>query len=354
MADERYEWLDKETAERLLRAEPVEILDEPARTQLARLTVALRHAAHPEAPAHPDDGEMPGEAVATAAYRRARSESAAGADHHFGMVRVVPPPKPSAISRLLRPVRFGVVAVLAAGAFGGVAVGATAGLLPSPFDPGSAPATSVSGAPTGKPSLHESPGTRMEQPSRRAPASGSPTTAPPPGRGVPMPPSPSAVPGADQTEPGSGAKVTEPAAGKGGKNRKTVTACRDHQAGTHNEKQLKRLERAAKGVPVDQFCAGVLSGTTPGNGHGGGPGRGPHSGQGNSAGQGGSAGPGAQNGQGGAGLGGNQGYQGGQIAPVPGAAHGGGTGQGQDKPEKDGKKPKKTKTPKPPKSQPIH
>ena len=41
MADERYEWLDKDAAERLLRGEPVEAADEHARTQAARLSRAL-------------------------------------------------------------------------------------------------------------------------------------------------------------------------------------------------------------------------------------------------------------------------------------------------------------------------
>lgn len=168
MADERYEWLDEEAAERLLRGEPVDVPDEPARTQAARLTAALRNARQPEVPAGVDDGELAGEAAALIAFRRARDRSTAGQEHDFGIVRVLPAPRPSLAARLMQPVRYGVIAALAGFAFGGVAVGATTGLLPSPFDEGSTPATSVSVAPTGAPPGEEPPRARGGQPTPHA------------------------------------------------------------------------------------------------------------------------------------------------------------------------------------------
>lgn len=41
MADERYQWLDQEAAERLLRGEPVDLADDLARSRAERLAEAL-------------------------------------------------------------------------------------------------------------------------------------------------------------------------------------------------------------------------------------------------------------------------------------------------------------------------
>ncbi|NEB12429.1 hypothetical protein G3I32_26940, partial [Streptomyces coelicoflavus] len=76
MADEQDEWLDRETAELLLRGESLEGLEStgPAtRDRAGRLVAALGAlSAHPV----PDDGELPGEAAALAAFRKVRAERA--------------------------------------------------------------------------------------------------------------------------------------------------------------------------------------------------------------------------------------------------------------------------------------
>ncbi|WP_455352574.1 hypothetical protein [Streptomyces sp. SYSU K217416] len=59
MADERYQWLDRRAAERLLRGEPVESADEQVREEAGRLSAALGRAAQA-----PQSGELPGEEAA--------------------------------------------------------------------------------------------------------------------------------------------------------------------------------------------------------------------------------------------------------------------------------------------------
>ncbi|MYZ41179.1 hypothetical protein GT002_40260, partial [Streptomyces sp. SID4917] len=78
MADERDAWLDKDAAESLLRGEPVEAMDEHVLARTERLTEALRDMA---AVTYANDTELPGEAAALAAFRRARTAggSATGA-----------------------------------------------------------------------------------------------------------------------------------------------------------------------------------------------------------------------------------------------------------------------------------
>ncbi|MEW5660186.1 hypothetical protein ABGT92_33455, partial [Streptomyces cinereoruber] len=76
MADERYQWLDEETAERLLRGEPVDPVgpaDDPARLRAGHLADALDALRAPAAEA----GELPGEAPALAAFREATAARAA-------------------------------------------------------------------------------------------------------------------------------------------------------------------------------------------------------------------------------------------------------------------------------------
>ncbi|MGP3952388.1 hypothetical protein [Streptomyces sp. 7N604] len=87
MADDRYSWLDKDTAERLLRGEPVDAAvgpdDASARAQAERLAEALAEVLT-EAGAGPAvgnghglrEGELAGEAAATAAFRKAVEERA--------------------------------------------------------------------------------------------------------------------------------------------------------------------------------------------------------------------------------------------------------------------------------------
>ncbi|MFD3493423.1 hypothetical protein ACFWWB_23120 [Streptomyces sp. NPDC058690] len=192
MADEQYEWLDKDAAERLLRGEPVDPVDGHERTEAARLMAALAAARG----ARTADGELPGEAAALAAFRavpraaraRGRSETQAaqaagyatqssepgqpeqtgqpgrgvhpGPPETLGAIRIGPASSARSSSsfvaapsgggmrsrRWRRPLRFGLAASLAGFALGGVAVAAGTGVLPGPFgghaDP--LPASSVS------------------------------------------------------------------------------------------------------------------------------------------------------------------------------------------------------------------
>ncbi|NEB22306.1 hypothetical protein G3I46_38390, partial [Streptomyces coelicoflavus] len=76
MADEQDEWLDRETAELLLRGESLEDLEStgPATRDRAGRLVAVLGAL--SAPPAPGDGELPGEAAALAAFRKVRAERA--------------------------------------------------------------------------------------------------------------------------------------------------------------------------------------------------------------------------------------------------------------------------------------
>ena len=70
MADEQYRWLDRDAAERLLRGEPLEAVDAGTRDQVDRLAEALGAlAAEPRL----SSDELPGEAAALAAFRKARA-----------------------------------------------------------------------------------------------------------------------------------------------------------------------------------------------------------------------------------------------------------------------------------------
>ncbi|MFH8471423.1 hypothetical protein [Streptomyces sp. NPDC018000] len=182
MADEHYEWLDEDAAEKLLRGEPVDPVAGHSCTEAERLAAALDAAARAVRPA---TGELPGEAAALAAFRSAAHSAGArtraanpqekgyaetgepASDDVLGPVRMRPAsggfaPDGSASSaasgrtrtrtRSLgwsRPIRFGLVASFAGCALGGVAVAASTGMLPGPFGERTpVPASSVSAAAT--------------------------------------------------------------------------------------------------------------------------------------------------------------------------------------------------------------
>ncbi|MFF0285219.1 hypothetical protein [Streptomyces sp. NPDC005262] len=222
MADEQYEWLDKDAAERLLRGEPVDPVGSHARTEAARLMAALAAARG----ARPADGELPGEAAALAAFRavpraartRGRSETQAaqaagyatqssepgrpeqmgqpgrgvhpGPPETLGAIRIGPASSARSSSsffgpagggvrprRWRRSLHFGLAASLAGFALGGVAVAAGTGVLPGPFgghaDP--LPASSVS-APASPGELGSGPTT--DETPVPPPASPGPATSP--------------------------------------------------------------------------------------------------------------------------------------------------------------------------------
>ncbi|WP_251094640.1 hypothetical protein [Streptomyces sp. Caat 7-52] len=164
MADEQYKWLNRETAERLLRGEPLEAVDASTRDQAERLSQALGALSAEAAPA---SGELPGEQAALAAFRKAREAaeaertaaaparpSAPGTD--AALVRIGAPVRtgiPAGRRRRARPVRLALAAALAVGTLGGVAMAAGGGVLPTPFgDEHPRPGASVTaGTTTGPP-----------------------------------------------------------------------------------------------------------------------------------------------------------------------------------------------------------
>lgn len=74
MADERDQWLDMETAERLLRGEPVEAADTGDGVRVKRLSDALRELS---GVTYANGTELPGEGAALAAFRRGAGGGAA-------------------------------------------------------------------------------------------------------------------------------------------------------------------------------------------------------------------------------------------------------------------------------------
>ncbi|WUW22057.1 hypothetical protein OG521_15135 [Streptomyces sp. NBC_01463] len=320
MADEQYEWLDKEAAEKLLRREPVDPADGLPGQDAERLTAALDAAFRT---ARPATGELPGEAAALAAFRAAPRASrttgaastgpvrAAGADgdadDDAGMLAPVHiraagsgPVSRSAGSRgprpmrWSRPIRFGLVASVACCAIGGVAAGA--GMLPGPFGRHTpTPATSVSAAaspeelgsdltadddetstPPGSPdedtASPDTPGAgRTDGPDTGRPDAGGST--PREGgddSGDSSAGHPSEGP-ADRPSDGSGTTQgpEDPQEGGGSSDdtgdqtagwyAKTLKACRDYRDGKLDDERRDRLVALAKGARnLDRFCDRML------------------------------------------------------------------------------------------------
>ncbi|MFD3436120.1 hypothetical protein ACFWU3_01285 [Streptomyces sp. NPDC058685] len=262
MADERYEWLDRKAAEQLLRGEPVRTSDEHARAQAAQLSRALFAAGRPEVPVHPEDGEMPGEAAALAAFRKSRADAEAG--DALGTVRLAPSPCAALGVRLRRPVRFGIAALVAGCALGGVAVAAGTGLLPTPFSGGTPlPASSVSAAETPGPVLSESPDGAVSSPMQSPDPVTSPSAPPAESGGLVKDPDPTgATTGPGGETPGRPEDGKDDAKSKRRAElyRRTVAACLDYRKGTLPAEHRKKLEIAAKGPGgVERFCAELLN-----------------------------------------------------------------------------------------------
>jgi len=262
MADEDYRWLDRETAERLLRGESLEAVDAAARDQAERLAKTLG-ALSVETPL--SSAELPGEAAALAAFRTARTgrnAEQAPLGHRTraqspdaGLVRIGRHAFAAPRTRWGRPVRFGLSAALAVGMVGGVAVAAGTGVLPTPFRDEPAPAASVSAAVTpDRPFVSPSPdGTGTA-------GSGSPT----PGGST----SGSSAGGSSHEAAGSGTGTDrESAAGSGsGKSRwwsGVTSSCRDIRDGKSLDAGRRHtLEGAAGGTSrVWTYCKGVLKNT---------------------------------------------------------------------------------------------
>lgn len=289
MADEDYRWLDRDAAERLLSGESVdgtsiESTDHHAREQAAQLAKALAALAADDRAGSvvPADisSELPGEAAALAAFRKARGPSArtgstrvgAGDAVHIGR-SAAPSRRPA---RWARPMRYGFAAVLAGCMIGGVAVAAGTGVLPSPFGDRSTPGPAASASSVASPEPLASPsdgasGTPDVEPDDVTTTPDDPSRAP----GSSAPPRDveesegASKGGAGTTQPGTGDPQREDEAKDW--YRKVVSACRDYRSGELQGEKRRRLEEAAKGSQrVTEFCGRVLNGSGGGDdGNGG-------------------------------------------------------------------------------------
>ncbi|WP_069763507.1 hypothetical protein [Streptomyces sp. LUP47B] len=258
MADESYEWLDLETAERLLRGESLEAVDPADRDQAERLAKTLEALTAEPAPT---SGGLPGEEAALAAFRKVRADrtddwvSPAARGRHrtgagrtdAGLVRIGTPDAEAGRPRRRRPAHLALAAVLAVGMVGGVAAAAGTGVLPHFGDGQPEPGASVSAAAT---------------PDRPFVSPSAPQVAPSPEN------SPSGGAGSRDTAGGdTGAAPGTGSDGPGAGSRRdwsgSASACRDMRDGKNLDPTRKRsLEGAAGGTSrVWKYCKGVLSGT---------------------------------------------------------------------------------------------
>ncbi|WP_053852600.1 hypothetical protein [Streptomyces sp. NRRL B-24085] len=263
MADESYEWLDLETAERLLRGESLEAVDEADRDRAERLARTLDALTVEPAPT---SGGLPGEEAALAAFRKVRADRedraqdsvgpsdrgrhrAGTGSADAGLVRIGVPDAGARRARRRRPAHLGLAAVLAVGMAGGVAAAAGIGVLPHFGNGEPEPAATVSAAST------------PDRPLGSPPAS-APEVAPSP-EGTPSGGSGSR----DTARGGTGATPGKGSEGLGGRSRGdwngAASACRDVRAGKKLDPSRKHsLEGAAGGASqVWKYCQGVLSGT---------------------------------------------------------------------------------------------
>ncbi|WP_406439776.1 hypothetical protein OHB00_31730 [Streptomyces sp. NBC_00631] len=261
MADE-YKWLNRVTADRLLRGESLEAVDPSARDQAERLARTLGELSPRATPA---TAELPGEEAALAAFRKARESAEdartavaartgaaarpgkGGRDADAGLFRIATGARPSRGPGWARPARLGLAAALTAGMLGGVAVAAGTGVLPTPFDdnrPGPAASVSAAGTPA-RPQSSQSPesllGGETGTPATGAASGGSGQSSPAPsGRSKTR----------DTGSPGT------PAGGWSG----ALTSCRAIQDGKSLGAGSRRaLEGLAGGAGrVSKFCKAVL------------------------------------------------------------------------------------------------
>ncbi|ULR52998.1 hypothetical protein [Streptomyces deccanensis] len=321
MADEQYRWLNRDAAERLLRGEPLEAVDADTRDRAARLAEALGALTAEVAPVSSETSELPGEEAALAAFRSARTartaDSAAAPsapapdDGHLpdagrgsrthtaapaadaGVVHLGRPGRPATGSdrrraRWGRPVRFGLVAAVAAGMLGGVTATVGGGALTGFHDGEPEPSATVSADRSpDRPLLSPSPDPQGGDDRRGAWGDSRPDVTPD-GSSEGDVPSGEGTDGADE----------DGRTGDSGQNdtptqewwNKVLSACRDVRDGKDLGADRRRgLEDAAGGKGKGQlkrYCEDVLAGgsDTPGTkrrpGGGAGTGRGTGAGSG--------------------------------------------------------------------------
>ncbi|WP_327317420.1 hypothetical protein [Streptomyces sp. NBC_01235] len=319
MADKQDRWLDRETAERLLRGESLDhAVDGAAGEQAERLATTLGALSALAAEPLPADEELPGEAAALAAFRKAhadrtdltahrpdpagRAEPAGGAEPagradvaDAGLVRIGDGRSREAAGRRPRwsgwsgPVRMGLAAALAVGMVGGAA--AVTGVLPTPFDDAEPARPAVSA-----PALPDGP---LVSPKPDAMGGDAPSATPDSGTG-----DTGSEAGGGAGNGGAGDDTTAAPDLRGTWPTGVTSSCRDLRTGkildTERRRTLEKLAGGSKRVP--KYCAGVLDGT--GNsggdgrtGTGTGSGSGSGKGQGDRGSQGGQAGLSGQTGQ---------------------------------------------------------
>ncbi|WP_109034424.1 hypothetical protein [Streptomyces rubrogriseus] len=259
MADEQDKWLDRETAEFLLRGEPLEGADPAVRDRAERLVAALGALAPPV----PSGEELPGEAAALAAFRKVRAEQAdasagvsAAVGHGAadrlsgaGPVRIGSRGESARRPRRGRPLRLGLAAALAVGMIGGVAAAAGTGVLPTPFDRTEPePAATVSAA--------ASPGRPLAPPSPLDGVQGGSVPGATPGApegGTARDGGEARDRGADDRNPG----------GTDGRRSSLAASCRKVRAGKELDTAHRHaLKEAAGGASrVGKYCGALLAGT---------------------------------------------------------------------------------------------
>ena len=267
MADEQYRWLDRETAERLLSGEPPGAVDGAGREQAEHLAGTLR--ALSAGPPLTSD-ELPGEAAAVAAFRKARAERAdataaraatggqdAAGITEAGLVRIGTPGGGGTARRprWARPARFAMAAVLAVGMAGGVALAAGTGALRAPFggdepDPGASVSANVTHPE--RPLVSPSPSDAVQGGSTPDDApSGSPTGG-------------SGARDRDERRDDAAPKPDGREGSQGGHREEITSACRDLRDGRPLDPDRRRaLRDAADGLRVWKYCKGVLSSAGP-------------------------------------------------------------------------------------------
>ncbi|MEV6199267.1 hypothetical protein AB0M64_04765 [Streptomyces sp. NPDC051771] len=264
MADERYQWLDPDAAERLLRGEPVDPAEPAARTGAAALAEALDTVRVPAAPA--PGVPLAGEEAALAAFRTATTARTAAAARAAA---------PGAARRWGRSLRYGLAAALAAVTVGGVAVAAGTGVLPLVDKEPSRTVTAADPAvPTGDPGEPTAGIEGRPDPSGHADP-GRPTTTPAPGTsptagpedGTLATPRPGVTPSGKRTgHPGDDDATGD----RDADTRETRTkACRAYRDGSLDDADRRRLAAALRtGESLRAYCDTLLGPATDKGGDG--------------------------------------------------------------------------------------
>ncbi|MEU3842460.1 hypothetical protein AB0E88_20815 [Streptomyces sp. NPDC028635] len=249
MADEQYRWLDRETAERLLRGEPLDAVPADAREEAERLARALGELS--AVPEKTGTG-LAGEDAALAAFRVARTAHAGGAHaSDNGVVRIGAGRPAGRRSRWGRPLRLALCAVVAAGTVGGVAVAAGTGVLPAfgGAEPGPRVSVSADATPERPPGPSSPDGT------------GTASTGGTAGSGT----------GRDGDREAAGDPDSAGGRGADALRRRITEACQDLRGGHDLDGDRRRaLETAAGGAPrVGAYCKNVLAAPAAGAGQDG-------------------------------------------------------------------------------------